>query len=69
MDAVNDGLWGVREAAQFLGICETTLRKLSVRTGELPYARIGRKLKFQRSALQAWLDSQTRVTTDQTDRV
>ena len=62
-------LWGLRDAATYLGVCSATLRKLAVAENRIPYVRIGRQIRFQPAQLQRWLDSQTRVTTDQTDRV
>ena len=69
MVSVDNGTWSIGEAAKFLGVCKTTMRKLSVQTHEVPFARVGRQLKFQPAQLQQWLDAQTQVTVGKADRV
>lgn len=45
-----------KEAAEFLRIGRNQLYDLAGR-GELPYRRLGRSLRFSRSALIRWMDS------------
>ena len=69
MNSVDNRVLSIREASQFLGVCPTTLRKLSVLENQIPFARVGRKLKYQSQQLQQWLDAQSRVTVGKADRV
>ena len=50
--AVRPEVLGVREAAALLRVSEKTLRRL-VGRGEVPHRRVGRQLRFRRSALLA----------------
>ena len=43
-----------KQAAQFLGICKTTLDRLTI-----PRTRIGRRVMFKREVLNKWIDEQT----------
>lgn len=45
------------QAAAFLGIGERTLRRWLDERG-VPYARVGRLLRFRRTALLEWLKAQ-----------
>ncbi|HXQ20086.1 MAG TPA: helix-turn-helix domain-containing protein [Candidatus Acidoferrales bacterium] len=47
---VQDGLAGVREAAQFLGLSRSTIYAL-MESGELSYVKIGRARRIPRRAL------------------
>ena len=42
------------EAANFLRVSQSTLRAW-VSRGEVPYARVGRLVRFHRSSLNTWL--------------
>jgi excisionase family DNA binding protein len=55
-------LLSVREAAEALGVCCDTIYRLVARQ-QLPCLRIGRSIKFQRAALDAWVEQQ--MTTPQ----
>lgn len=52
-------LLSTREAAALLGVSEALLR-LDRRTRHigLPYLRIGRRVLYDRAALEAWLEAQ-----------
>ncbi len=45
------------QAAKALGICRTTLHKLTV-GGEIPHLRIGRRLLYRPEALRQWVARQ-----------
>jgi excisionase family DNA binding protein len=47
----------VREAAQFLGISERTLRQL-IAEKRVPFARVGGSLRLRRTALVGWLQQE-----------
>lgn len=49
---------GVSEAAAALGISRRLLQLL-VHEGRVPHVRLGRRVVFPVTALQAWLDSNT----------
>jgi excisionase family DNA binding protein len=51
----------LREAAQFLGVGERTLRRWMPEKG-IPYARVGNLLRFRRSALLEWLAGEEQKT-------
>jgi excisionase family DNA binding protein len=50
-------LLSIREAAITLGVCERTVWTLA-QERELPHVRIGRRVLFSRSALEAWIARQ-----------
>ncbi len=49
-------LWTVREVAYYLRLKPQTIRAMA-RRGELPVIRLGRGLRFQPGAIEAWLNS------------
>lgn len=55
----NDKLLTTEEVAAWLCIKKCTLEKArSMRTGNFPpFVRIGRAIRYQRSAVQAWIQS------------
>lgn len=44
---------GVRQAAAFLGIGQRTVYAMA-KAGEIPHFRLGKSLRFSRTALQEW---------------
>ena len=54
-DADRPVLLTAREAAQLLGLRESTLRD-HTRRGRVPHVRIGRLLRYREGDLLAWLD-------------
>ncbi|MDF9409743.1 helix-turn-helix domain-containing protein [Pelotomaculum isophthalicicum JI] len=46
----------LEEAAEFLRISQTTLKKL-LREGEIPARKVGREWRLSRQALLKWLES------------
>lgn len=55
---VRKRLLGIPEAAAYLGVSEPTLKR-HVRDGILPSLKLGRLRKFDRKALDAWIEHQT----------
>lgn len=53
------------EAAAFVGLAKATLYKLTS-AGQIPHYKRGKKLYFEREALEAWL-TQNRVQPDSAD--
>ena len=55
---VEDRLLSVRDAAQFAGVCEKTIRR-AIDEGELPAQRVGgHRIRLHRHAVTEWVDSQ-----------
>lgn len=52
---------GVPEAAELLGVHPDTVGKMARKHG-LPVHRVGRKLRFRRSELEAWVESRGMTT-------
>lgn len=50
-------VFGIREAAAFLGAHEQTVRKLA-RRGAIPAYKLGKDWRFRREALVRWMDEQ-----------
>ena len=48
-----------RQAAEFLGICRTTLDRL-----DIPRIKIRRRVMYKRAALERWLDEHTESKRD-----
>jgi excisionase family DNA binding protein len=57
---LNDVL-DVREASQLLRVSERKLYAMAARR-EVPFARVGRSLRFTKSSLEAWLRSKTEAS-------
>jgi excisionase family DNA binding protein len=53
------------EAAQLLGLSESTLAKLRLNGNGPAYCKLGRRVVYRRQDLEAWLES--RVATDTSD--
>jgi DNA binding domain, excisionase family len=45
------------QAAEFIGCSEYTIKDLA-RRGEIPYFRVGNRLRYNRSSLQLWIQQQ-----------
>lgn len=52
----------VEQAAQLLGVGRNAVYNM-VHEGSIPYVRFGRLIKIPRSALEAWLQSQSSAGT------
>ena len=48
------GILSRKQAAEFLGICRTTLDRL-----DIPRTKIRRRVMYKRSVLERWLDEHT----------
>ena len=55
----------INEAAAFVGLAKATLYKLTS-AGQIPHSKRGKKLYFEREALEAWL-TENRVQPDAAD--
>ena len=55
-NTVQTRLLGIADAARYLGISEPTLKR-HVRDGVLPSMKLGRLRKFDRVALDHWIES------------
>ena len=44
------------EAAEYLGVCDKTLRKLR-KTSSIPHARVGERIVYVRTKLLVWLEA------------
>lgn len=53
--------WSLQDTARALGLSIRTVQHL-VRRGELPVARIGRRLLFSPERIRAWLESRQTTT-------
>jgi len=54
MQSTIDDILSRKEAAQFLGICRTTLDRL-----DIPRTKIRRRVMYKRTVLEGWLDEHT----------
>lgn len=54
-------LWRVEEAAEYLGIRPKTLYEW-VRTGRVPYRKLGFNVRFDPEELRGWVEQQPAVT-------
>ncbi len=52
---VREGLWTLREAAEYLRFSAEVIRR-KCRSGSLPHLRIFGRLRFRRHEIEAWLD-------------
>lgn len=50
-----DSVLNARAAARYLGLATATCAKLRCRGGSPPFLKMGRKIGYQRSDLDAWL--------------
>lgn len=62
-EGVGKRLLNVREAAAFLGLAEDTVYRKS-RLRELPSVKVGRALRFDRVALERYIELHTLPTID-----
>ena len=61
----NDELLDDAQATELLGIAPGTLSVWrSTGRYDLPFLKIGRRVKYKRSTLLAWIESRTRRTTE-----
>jgi len=51
---IQPNLFDINQVAQFLGISKDTIYKM-VNQHRIPYVKVGRLLRFERDALEAWL--------------
>lgn len=58
---VTPAVWKKEDAARYLDISVVTLLRL-VRAGEVPHTRVGRSLRFTKSALDRYLEERTTTT-------
>ena len=57
-DRIGD-LMREQETAELLGLNPGTLRNMRSRREGPPYIRVGRSIRYSRSAMRKWLDEQT----------
>jgi excisionase family DNA binding protein len=50
-------LMTVKEVAKYLKLTDLTIRR-KVKTGELPYIKMGRSIRFEKSEIDAWVRGQ-----------
>jgi len=55
------------QAAAALQVCEKTLWSMTRPRGSIPVVRIGRRTLYSRTALQRWIDSQSRADIVETE--
>lgn len=53
----------VKETAQYIGVSKDLIYKM-VRTKEIPFIRIGRRVLFRKESIDQWLHSQ-KIASDQ----
>lgn len=61
MEGTFEPLWTVQDVAAYLRIPPSTIYQWRCKQYGPPARRIGRYLRFDRAAVIAWLDEQTRV--------
>ena len=52
-------MWNVREVAQYLHMAPITIYR-KVKTREIPFFRVGKRLKFSQEQIEEWLQKQTK---------
>jgi hypothetical protein len=57
------------DAARYLGLAKSTLPKLRCRGGSPPFLRLGRKIVYCRTDLDAWLSVRRATSTSDADRL
>ena len=55
-------IYSITEASEYLGLKVSRLR-YAVKKNQIPYIKIGRLLRFEKSQLDSWLQSLTRYPT------
>jgi excisionase family DNA binding protein len=51
-------LWNIKQVADYIGLAEDTLYAM-VSQRRIPFVKVGRLTKFDRGAIDAWLDRNT----------
>ena len=59
--SLNEALWTVRQAADFLRLGRNTVYEWAA-SGKLPSLRLGSRIRFQPSALRRWVAVQVDLT-------
>ena len=59
----NDTLFDTRQAANHYGLSVSYLNKLRVSGGGCPFAKLGRRVIYRKTDLDAWIRSQMRNST------
>lgn len=59
--SLNEALWTVRQAADFLHLGRNTVYEWAA-SGKLPSLRLGSRIRFQPSALRRWVAVQVDLT-------
>jgi len=54
-----------KEAAEYTGLGFSTLAKLRLKGGSAPFIRVGMKILYKRSDIDAWLESKRVSNTSQ----
>ena len=52
-----------QEAAKYVGLSSSTLAKLRLRGGGVPFLKLGRRVAYRRQDLDSWLAGQLRQST------
>ncbi|MEP6889811.1 MAG: helix-turn-helix domain-containing protein [Nitrospirota bacterium] len=63
-DAQNKRFLNVKEAADYLGLAESTLYTMANQR-RIPFTKMGRRLKFDRKELERWIHSHSVVPIQQ----
>jgi excisionase family DNA binding protein len=58
---VSEPLLTAKQVAQLLAVPESWVRE-ATRDGRLPHLRLGRYRRYQREAIEAWLNEQTHAS-------
>ncbi len=56
LEANTSAVLSPREAARYIGVAQATLAKMRCWGGSPPYYKLGRKVAYERAALDAWLN-------------
>ena len=56
---MSNAVMSIKEAAEYLGICEATVREL-VRTADFPAMKLGKNWRISRKGLEEWIEEKTR---------
>ncbi len=57
IEAPDNTLWDVRQAAKFLGVSVKKVRSL-IEKREIPFVKIGRLYRFRPASVQTWVKRQ-----------
>ncbi|MBD3268484.1 helix-turn-helix domain-containing protein [bacterium] len=61
------GFWTVSDVAQYLGLTDSTIYTWA-QQGDIPHIKLGRMVRFRRSDIEKWLESQTVGVNDTEDK-